>query len=55
MQNRLDIVTTRIEEAEDRIGDIADKTMENNESENKTERTLLDHKGRLREFSDPIK
>ena len=40
MQNRLDIITMRIEEAEDRIGDIDDKIMENNKAEKKRERKL---------------
>lgn len=30
----------RIEEAEERIGDIEDKIMENSEAENKRERTI---------------
>jgi len=29
MQNRLDVITTRMEEAEELIGDIEDKIMEN--------------------------
>ena len=54
MQNKLDIVTARIEEAEERIGEIEDKTMENNKAE-KRERKLLNHEGRLRELSDSMK
>ena len=33
MQNKLDTVTIRIEEVEERIGETEDKTMENNEAE----------------------
>ena len=32
MQNKLDTVTARIEEAEERIGEIEDKFLENNEA-----------------------
>ena len=44
------IVTMRTEEAEERIGNIEDKIMGNNEEKN-----LLDHEGRFRELSDSIK
>ena len=54
MQNRWDINTMRIEEAET-IGDKEDKVMENNEVVKKRKRKLLDHKGRLRELDDSIK
>ena len=43
-----------MEEAQELIGDIQDKIMENNEAE-KRERNILDHKGRPRELSDSIK
>ena len=33
MQNKLDTVTMRMEEAEDRIGEIKDKIMENDDTE----------------------
>ena len=55
MQNQLDTVTMRIEEAEERIGDIEDKILENNEAEKKRERKLIDNEGRLRELSNSIK
>ena len=42
MQNQL-IVITKMEEAEDWIGDIEDKMMENNEDEKKREWKLSDH------------
>lgn len=50
IQNQLDIITTRIEEAEERTGNIEDKIVENKEAERR-ERKLLDHEYRLRELS----
>ena len=40
MQNKLDTVTARIEEAKERIGEMEDKIMENNEAE-KNERNVI--------------
>ena len=48
MQNKLDTVTARMEEADERLGEIDDKIMENNEADKKRERKLLDHKERIR-------
>ena len=45
----------RIKEAEERIGDIEDKIMENNEAENKRERNVLNHEYRLRELNYSLK
>ena len=55
MQNKLDAVTARMEEAEERISEIEDKIMENDEAEKKRVRKILDHKGRIRELSDSMK
>ena len=44
-----------MEEAEERIGETEDKIMENNEDENKRERKLQDHAGRIRELSISMK
>ena len=55
MQNQLEIVTMRIEETEERIGDIESKIMENNKAEKKWERQLLDHEEILRELNYSIK
>ena len=55
MKSLLDTVTARTKEAEEKIGDIEDKIMENNEAEKKRERKLLYHEGRLREISNSIK
>ena len=46
---------TRMDKAEEPVSNIEDKSMENNESEKKRERKLMDHKGRLRELSELIK
>ena len=54
MQNRLDGITTRMEEAEEWIGNIENKIMGNNKAKKK-ERKLLDHEYRLRELSDYTK
>ena len=53
IQNRLDAINTRLEEAEKWISDIDDK-MENNEAEQKRERIVSLENG-LRELSDSIK
>ena len=44
----------RTDEAEDRIDDLEDKIVENNETEKKRKRKRLDHEARLRELSDSI-
>ena len=48
-------MTTKMEEAAERISDTEDKIMENNEAGKKRERKIMDHKYRLRELSDSIK
>lgn len=55
MHNRLNVVTTRMEEAEEQINHTEVKIMENNKVEKKKERKILDHECRLRELSDSIK
>ena len=55
MQSWLDIVIMITEEAEERIGDIEDKILENNEAEKKRERKLLAHEGILKDLSDSMK
>ena len=42
-------------EAEEQIGDIEDKIMENNEVEKRRERRVLDHECILRELGDSLK
>ena len=55
MQYKLDTVTARMEEAEEKIGEIEDQIMENHEAEKKSKRKLLDHEGRITELSDSMK
>lgn len=46
-------MSTRIEAAEERIRDIEGKIVENNETEKKMERKLLDHEWRLGDSVTP--
>ena len=55
MQNKLEAVTARIEEAEGRISEIGDKLMEKDEAEKKEIKKILDQQGRIRELSDSMK
>ena len=48
-------LTVRISEAEERISDIEDQMMENKEVEQKRNKQLLHHKGRIQEISDTIR
>ena len=52
MQNQLDIVTMRVEEAEEKVCET--KNHENNEAE-KREREKSDHERRIRELSESMK
>ena len=54
MQSRMEVLTTRINEALERISDIEDKMMENKESEKKGGKQQMDHEGRIRDISDSI-
>lgn len=44
MQNQVDVMSTRMEEAEKQVRSIEDKITENNETESNRERKTLDHK-----------
>jgi len=55
MQSKLDTLTARVSEAEERINDIKDKLMERREAEEKREKQLMDHEGRFQEISDATK
>ena len=55
MQNKLEAVTARIEEAKGRVSEIEDKIMEKNEVEKKRDKKILDQEGRIRELSDSMK
>ena len=51
----MDAVVAMMDEAEQRISDIEDKLMENNEAENKREIKAKQHDLRIREISDSLK
>ena len=51
----MEVLTARINEAEERISDTEDKMMENKEAEKNRGKQLLDHEGRIQEISDTIK
>ena len=51
----MNIITMRMGEAEETIGDKEDKIMEHNETEKKRGRKLLDHEGWLKKINDSIK
>ena len=55
MQSKTEAFTARINEVEERISDIEDQMMENEEAEQKKDKQLLDHKGRIWEISDTIR
>ena len=50
----METLTARKNEAEERISDIKDQTMENKEAEKKEDEHLLDHEGKIWEISDTI-
>ena len=54
MQNKLDAATARMVEAEGRINEIENKSMENHDPK-KRDRKILDHEGRIRDLSDSMK
>ena len=51
----MEALTARINETEEIINDIEDQMMENKEPEQKKDKQLLDHEGRIQEISDTIK
>ena len=55
MQSRTEALTARINEAEERISDTEDHIMGNKEAEQKRDKQLLDHEGRIQEISDTIR
>ena len=50
----MEATTARIEEAEERIGELEDKIMEKEEAEKKIKK-IQEYEGRIRELSDAIK
>ena len=55
MQSWMDAAAARMDEAEQRITDIEDKLIENNEAEKKREMKAKEHDLRIREISDSLK
>ena len=55
MQSKMEALTARINETEERISATEDKMMENKEAKKKRDKQLLDHEGRIQEMSDTIK
>ena len=55
MQWKMEALTARINEAEERISGIQDQMMEDKDAEKKRDKQLLDHEGRIWEISDTIK
>uniref|UniRef100_A0A8C9CUJ6 L1 transposable element RRM domain-containing protein n=1 Tax=Panthera leo TaxID=9689 RepID=A0A8C9CUJ6_PANLE len=52
----MEVATVGIEDAEDRIGELEDKTMEKEEAEKKRDKKKIqEYEGRIRELSDKIK
>ena len=47
MQLKMEAPTARINESEERFNDIEDKIIENRENEEKRDKQLLDHEGRI--------
>ena len=55
LQSRMDATAARMDEAEQRITNIEDEFMENNEAEKKREIEAKEHDLRIREISDSLK
>ena len=55
MQSWMDAAAAKMEEAEQRISDIEDKLIENNEAEKKREIKAKEHNLRIREIRDSLK
>ena len=55
LQSQTDAAVARMDEAEQRISDVEDKVIENNEVEKKREIKAKEHDLRIREISDSLK
>ena len=51
----MDTLTVRTNEAEERISDIEDQMTKNKEAEQKRDKQLLDHEGRIQMINDTIR
>ena len=55
MQSKLVVLTTRVNEGEERVSDIEDKLMAKRETEEKRDKQLKDQEDRLREINDSLR
>lgn len=55
MQTKWEVLTTRVNEVEERVSDIEDKLMAKRETEEKRDRQLKDQEDRLREINDSLR
>ena len=55
MQSKLEVLTTRVNEVEERVSDIEDKLIAKRETEEKRDKQLKDHEDRLREINDSLR
>ena len=49
------MTTARIEDAEERIGELEEKIMEKEEAEKKGDKKIQEYEGKIREISDALK
>ena len=54
MQSKLDFLTARVNEVEERMGDIEDKLMVRKKAEEKREKQLRANEERVREINDSL-
>ena len=55
MQSKLEVLTLRVNEVEERVSDIEDKLLLRKEAEEKREKQLKNHEERLREINDSLR
>ena len=55
MQSKLEVLTMRVNEVEERMSDIEDKLMAKRETEEKRDKQLKNHEDRLREINDSLR
>ena len=55
MQSKLEVLTMRVNEVEERVSDIEDKLMATRKTEEKRDRQLRDQEDRLRETNDSLR
>ena len=51
----MEATIARIEDAEERIGELEDKILEKEEAEKKRDKKIQEYEGRIRELSDSMK